>query len=200
MTDKEKMIAGLPYQANGELLFKERQRAKTILQRFNQLHPEKIRERKGLLKQLLRVKGGRFLIEPPFFCDYGYNIQLGDNVYANYHLTILDSAPVEIGDDVLIGPHVSIFTAGHPIDPQLRVEGWEFALPVRIGDRAWIGGHTVINPGVSIGQNTVIGSGAVVTRDIPDNVVAAGNPCRVLREINDRDREFYADNLRYLGS
>lgn len=197
MTDKEKMIAGLPYRADGDALFKERQRTKVVLQHYNQLAPTKIRERNGILKKLFKTTGQRLFIEPPFLCDYGYNIELGENFYANYHLTILDSAPVKIGDNVMIAPYVSIFTAGHPIDPALRVQGWEFALAVHIGHNVWIGGNTVINPGVSIGDNSVIGSGSVVTRDIPSNVVAVGNPCRVLRNIQPQDKEYYTQGRRY---
>lgn len=197
MTDKEKMINGLPYRADGDGLFKDRQQAKIVLQQYNQLSPTKIRERTGILKKLFKETGRRLFIEPPFFCDYGYNVRVGENFYANYNLTILDSAHVEIGDNVMIAPNVSIFTAGHPIDPELRIQGWEFAFPVQIGNNVWIGGHTVINAGVTIGDNSVIGSGSVVTRDIPPNVVAVGNPCRILREIQQKDKEYYAKDRRY---
>lgn len=197
MTDKEKMINGLPYRADGDGLFKDRQQTKIVLQQYNQLFPTKIRERNRMLKTLFSGTGQRLFIEPPFFCDYGYNIQVGENFYANYNLTILDSARVEIGDNVMIAPNVSIFTAGHPIDPELRIQGWEFAFPVQIGHNVWIGGHSVINPGITIGDNSVIGSGSVVTRDIPPNVVAAGNPCRVLREIQQKDKAYYAKGRRY---
>lgn len=190
MSEKEKMIAGFPYWARDDELFKERQRAKTLIQRYNQLPANKIRERNGLLKQLFKATENRFFIEPPFYCDYGFNIQIGQNFYANYNLTILDSAPVEIGDDVLIGPQVSLFTSSHPIDPNFRRQGWEHARPIRLGCNVWIGGHTVINPGVTVGDRSVIGSGSVVTRDIPAGVVAAGSPCRVLREIGEQDRAY----------
>ena len=197
MTDKEKMINGLPYRADGDGLFKDRQQTKIVLQQYNQLFPTKIRERNRMLKTLFSGTGQRLFIEPPFFCDYGYNIQVGENFYANCNLTILDSARVEIGDNVMIAPNVSIFTAGHPLDPELRIQGWEFAFPVLIGHNVWIGGHSVINPGITIGDNSVIVSGSVVTRDIPPNVIAVGNPCRVLREIQQKDKEYYAKGRRY---
>ncbi len=196
-TSKEKMIAGEPYIASGDELFKERQHAKVELQKFNLMDPNKIKARNQIIKKLFGQTKDRFYIEPPFYCDYGYNIEVGEYFYSNYNLTILDCAKVSIGDNVMIAPNVSIFTAGHPVDPVLRVEGWEFAQPVEIGDNVWIGGNTVINPGVKIGSNTVIGSGSVVTKDIPDNVVAAGNPCKVIREINIRDKVYYFKDLKY---
>ena len=196
-SSKEKMIAGEPYIASGDELFKERQHAKLELQKFNLMDPTKIKARNQIIKQLFGKTTTRFFIEPPFYCDYGYNIEIGDNFYSNYNLTILDCAKVKIGDNVMIAPNVSLFTAGHPVDPVLRVEGWEYALPIEIGDNVWIGGNTVINPGVKIGSNTMIGSGSVVTKDIPENVVAAGNPCRVLREINIRDKVYYFRDLKY---
>ena len=190
-TEKEKMAAGELYQAMGKELTAERQYAKEQLHIYNNLEPSKIKARNQLLKKLLGQTSSRFFIEPPFRCDYGYHIFLGDNFYANYNLTILDCAPVHIGDNVMIGPNVSLFTAGHPVHPEPRVAGWEFAKPIHIGDNSWIGGNTVINPGVTIGKNTVIGSGSVVTKDMPDNVIAAGNPCRVIREISDRDKAYF---------
>ena len=188
-TAKEMMIAGEWYQAMGKDLMEERQYAKEQLFVYNNMEPSKIKARNQLLKKLLGKTTNRLFIEPPFRCDYGYNIFLGDNFYANYNLTVLDCAPVHIGDNVMIGPNVSLFTAGHPIHPEPRIAGWEFAKPIHIEDNVWIGGHTVVNPGVCIGKNSVIGSGSVVTKDIPANVVAVGNPCRVIREITDRDRD-----------
>ena len=196
-SSKEKMIAGEPYMASGDELFKERQHAKVELQKFNNMDPTKIKARNQIIKNLFGKTTTLLYIEPPFYCDYGYNIEVGDNFYSNYNLTILDCAKVKIGDNVMIAPNVSIFTAGHPVDPILRVEGWEYAQPIEIGDNVWIGGNTVINPGVKIGANTVIGSGSVVTKDIPENVVAAGNPCRVIREINIRDKVYYFRDLKY---
>lgn len=195
-SSKEKMIAGEPYQAMGRELFDERQHAKEELHKYNNLAPSKIKERNQILKQLLGKTGKSFFIEPPFRCDYGYNIELGENFYANYNLTILDCAKVSIGVNVMIAPNVSLFTAGHPIHHEPRVAGWEYALPITIGDHVWIGGNTVINPGVSIGNNSVIGSGSVVTKDIPDNVVAVGNPCRVIKYISEEDKQYCYKNLK----
>lgn len=190
-TSKEKMIAGELFLDKQGELFKERQHAKLIIHQFNQMDPTRVKARHQLLKPLLGKTNGRFYIEPPFRCDYGYNIELGENFYANFNLTILDGAAVVIGNDVMIAPNVSIFTAGHPIDPITRTAGWEFSKPIHIHDRVWIGGNTVINPGVTIGENSVIGAGSVVTKDIPANVVAVGNPCKVLREINENDKKYF---------
>lgn len=196
-TAKEKMIAGEIYQAMGRELFDERQYAKEQLHIFNNLEPSKVKGRNQIIKKLLGKTTNLFFIEPPFRCDYGYNIFLGDNFYANFNLTILDCAPVTIGANVMIGPNVSIFTAGHPVHPEPRVAGWEFAKPVTIEDNVWVGGHTVINPGVTIGKNTVIGSGSVVTKDIPENVIAVGNPCRVIRNITDSDKHYYYKDEKF---
>ncbi|MCY4779447.1 sugar O-acetyltransferase [Sphingobacterium sp. UT-1RO-CII-1] len=193
---KQKMISGDPYQANGRELFDDRQRAKQALQTLNLLDPSKIKERNSIIKNLLGKTAKGFFIEPPFRCDYGYNIEVGNAFYANYNLTILDSAPVIIGNNVLIGPNVSLFTASHPIDSSLRIKGWEIAKPITIEDAVWIGGNTVINPGVTIGAGTVIGSGSVVTKNIPAGVVAAGNPCRIIRKITDQDKEDFSWQIK----
>lgn len=183
-TEKQKMIDGELYRSFGSELFDERQHAKRILFKFNDMHPDLVDERHQLLRDLFGSAGVQFYIEPPFRCDYGYNIHWGENSYANFNLTILDCAEVYIGKQVLFGPNVSIFTAAHPIDAQLRRADWEFAKTIVIGDGVWIGGGAIINPGVTIGENSVIGAGSVVTRDIPANVVAVGNPCRVIRSIS----------------
>ncbi|MBB1647186.1 sugar O-acetyltransferase [Sphingobacterium sp. UME9] len=192
---KEKMIAGLPYIDSEGQLFKERQYAKEELKRFNDSEPKQLKFRKQIIQKLFKATGTRFFLEPPFRCDYGYNIAIGENFYSNYNCTILDGAPVTIGDNVLFGPNVSLFTAGHPLHFEARNQGWEFALPIVIEDNVWIGGHVVVNPGVRIGKNSVIGSGSIVTKDIPADVVAAGNPCRVIRNITEADRITYAENL-----
>lgn len=194
---KEKMIAGMPYLDSDGQLFKERQYAKEELKRFNDSEPKQIKFRKQLIHKLFKSTGSRFFIEPPFRCDYGYNISIGENFYSNYNCTILDCAPVTIGENVLFGPNVSLFTAGHPLHFEARNQGWEFAAPIIIEDNVWIGGQVVINPGVRIGKNTVIGSGSVVTKDIPADVVAVGNPCRVLRYITEADRVDY--NVEQIG-
>lgn len=195
-SEKEKMISGKPYKAFGDELLAERQYAKEMIFDFNSLRPNQIDERNEILKRLLGKTKDKYFIEPPFRCDYGYNIEIGENFYSNYNLIILDCAAVKIGDNVLIGPNVSIYTAGHPIHYEIRNQEYEYAFPVIIGDNVWIGGNVVINPGVSIGENSVIGSGSVVTKDIPKNVIAIGNPCKVLRVITDDDRHYYFKNLK----
>lgn len=187
-SEKDKMLSGELYKSFDAELLAERQRAKEIVFRYNSLQPSMIEERNELLKSLFGSVKGNFFIEPPFRCDYGCNIEIGENFYANYNLVILDCAKVTIGDNVLIGPNVGIYTAGHPLHFELRNEEWEFASPITIEDNVWIGGNVVLNPGVTIGRNSVVGSGSVVTKDIPANVVAAGNPCRVIREITDADK------------
>ncbi len=195
MTEKEKMLAGKLYEANGPELLGERMRAKKIVYEYNHKHPEEFTFSDPLLRKLLGSTGEHFFIEPPFRCDYGYNICIGENFYSNYNCVMLDCAKITIGDNVLLGPNVSLFAAGHPLDVELRRKV-EYAFPITIGDDVWIGGNTVINPGVTIGSGTVIGSGSVVTKDIPSGVVAVGNPCRVLRKISEHDREFYFKNRR----
>jgi len=195
-SEKEKMISGKPYKAFGDELLAERQYAKEMIFDFNSLRPNQIDERNEILKRLLGKTKDKYFIEPPFRCDYGYNIEIGENFYSNYNLIILDCAPVKIGDNVLIGPNVSIYTAGHPLHYEIRNQEYEYAFPIIIGDNVWIGGNVVINPGVSIGENSVIGSGSVVTKDIPKNVIAIGNPCKVLRVITDDDKHYYFKNLK----
>lgn len=197
MTEKEKMLAGKAYKAFDAELFRERQWAKDLNYQINQLHPFKLDERNTLLRQLLGSTRTAFHIEPPFYCDYGYNIAIGENFYANYNCIILDCAPVTIGSNVLLAPNVGIYTAGHPIHHQPRNDGYEYAFPVTIGNNVWIGGNTVINPGISIGDNTVIGSGSIVTKNMPANVVAVGNPCKVIRSITEEDKHYYFKTLRF---
>lgn len=190
-SEKEKMLNGDLYLSFGEDLKEERMHAKDVVFEFNNLPPREIEKRNELLRELFKNKPKNFYIEPPFRCDYGYNIHFGEWAYANYNLVILDCAEVFIGKDVLIGPNVSLFTAGHPVDVELRNEGYEYAFPIKICDNVWIGGGTIVNPGVTIGENSIIGSGSVVTKDIPSNVIAFGNPCKVIREITDEDKKRY---------
>ncbi len=152
---------------------------------------EGIKKRDALIRNILGSAGKDLTITPPFHCDYGSNITVGDNFYSNYNLVILDVASVKIGDNAFLAPNVSIYTAGHPIHPRARNSMYEYGIPIEIGNDCWIGGNVVICPGVKIGNGVVIGAGSVVTRDIPDYVVAAGNPCRVLRAITDEDIKFY---------
>ncbi|MCC3158375.1 sugar O-acetyltransferase [Hymenobacter sp. 15J16-1T3B] len=178
-TEKDKMLAGELYQANDPQLVAERHRAKELCHRYNQ-SPVDL-DRATLVELLGRDTDAH--LEAPLRLDYGYNLRLGRRVYANYNLTVLDCAPVTIGDDVFIAPNVVLSTAGHPVEPGPRTAGWEFARPIVIGDRAWLGAGVIVLPGVRIGAGSTIGAGSVVTRDIPAGVVAAGNPCRVLREL-----------------
>jgi maltose O-acetyltransferase len=181
-TEKQKMLAGEPYQAWDEELYAERIACRKVLQRLNNSIPDSD-EWRTAVDELIPDSNGAYL-EPPFHCDYGSNIKAGKNFYANFNCVILDVAEVHIGNDVLLAPNVQIYTAGHPLDKKSRVdEGVEFGTPISIGDNVWIGGGAIICPGVTIGENSVIGAGSVVTKDIPANVVAAGNPCRVIRPI-----------------
>ena len=184
-TDKEKMLAGEPYLAFCNELVTERARAKEILFEYNNLHPSEMEKRTEILKHFLGATGKQLLIEQPFRCDYGYNIRVGENFYANMGCTILDEALVTFGDNVLLAPNVSIYTAGHAVNVAHRIVGCEYAYPVTVGHNVWIGGNVVILPGVSIGDNSIIGGGSVVTKDIPANVIAVGNPCKVIRELTE---------------
>lgn len=197
MTEKEKMLAGKPYFSFGEELLGERQKAKKILFELNQLDPLNLKDRLRLFQNLLGRLSEKSWIELPFRCDYGYNIEIGKNFYSNYNCTILDCAKVIIGDNVMFAPNVSLYTAGHPIDAEKRNEGWEYAFPITIGNDVWIGGNAVINPGVTIGSNVVIGAGSVITKDIPNNSVAVGVPCKVLRTITEEDKKYYFKKLNF---
>ncbi len=189
--DWNNMLAGRLYNAQDSELTAGRLRARKHLFRYNQSAPEEESLRREVARELFGRMGDNCYLEPPLRCDYGTNIRLGDRVYANFNLVVLDCAAVTIGNDVLIGPNVGIYTATHPVDPGLRRDGLEFALPVTIEDGVWIGGHTAVGPGVRIGRNSVIGAGSVVTKDIPANVVAVGNPCRVMRPVTEKDREIW---------
>ena len=150
-----------------------------------------------LIKEILGKTGNTVCIESPFHCDYGHNIEVGENFFANYNLVILDVAKVKIGDNAQIAPNVAIYTAGHPIHPDSRNSGYEYGIDITIGDNVWIGGNTCIMPGVTIGNNVVIGGGSVVTKDLPDNVIAVGNPCRIVREITEDDRDYYFKDRKF---
>ena len=154
-----------------------------LCHKFSSLDPVKIKKRKKLIKLIVNSIGENFIIEQPFHCDYGYFITIGENFYANYNLTILDTAKVTIGDNVFIGPNVNIYAATHPLDKERRNENLEKGIPVTIGNNVWIGGNVTILPGITIGDNTGVGAGSVVTKDIPPNVVVAGNPCKVIKEL-----------------
>lgn len=181
-SEKQKMLSGELYNAGDEVLEKERDYARELIFEFNHTRPGEKENRQRILKQLIRAKGS-FHIEAPFYCDYGYNIEVGENFYVNYGCVILDVNNVKIGDNVLLAPNVQIYTATHPVDPIERLTGKEFAKQIVIGNNVWVGGGTIICPGVKIGDNVTIGAGSVVTKDIPDNVIAVGNPCKVIKEI-----------------
>ncbi len=189
-SEKEKAKAGKLYDANYDMeLLAERKACKEICYEFNHLRPSQTNEQERLIRQLLGKTGNSFVIEPPFYCDYGYNIEIGENFYANVNCVVLDGAKVTFGDNVFIAPDCGFYTAGHPLDVEQRNRGLEYAYPITIGNNVWIGAQVCVMPGVIIGDNTVIGAGSVVTKDIPSNVLAVGNPCRVLREITDADHK-----------
>lgn len=189
MTDKERMLAGKLYRGGGAQLEADCARKDTLLWKLGQTADYS--EWKAIFRELLGSYDGEFWIQPPFLCDYGSNIHVGKHFFANCDCVILDVCDVTIGDNVFLAPRVCIYTATHPIDPGVRNSGLEYGKPVTIGSSVWVGGNTVINPGVTIGDNVVIGSGSVVTKDIPSGVIAAGNPCRVLREITEGDRQYW---------
>ena len=181
-SEKSKMMAGQLYFAADPSLVSAREHAHAICHAYN-LQPNGGEHRQVDLSALMGQVGRNCLIEPPFFCDYGYNIFLGDDVYFNFNCTILDCAPVRIGNGVKFGPGVQVYTAGHPIDPRDRAKGLEFAIGIEISDNVWVGGGSLLLPGVTIGENTVIGAGSVVTKSLPADVVAVGNPCKILKRI-----------------
>ena len=189
MTNIERRDLGLPYISDNEV-FEEQKKARVLTQKLNTVDCSDFDAIGKIVKELLGKSYGAF-INPPFYCDYGTHIEVGKNFFANYNCTILDVAKVTIGDNCQLAPNVAIYTAGHPVHPDTRNSGYEYGISVTIGDNVWIGGNSVICPGVRIGSNTVIGAGSVVTKDIPDWVIAAGNPCRVIREITEEDRRLY---------
>lgn len=191
MTEREKMLTGQLYLADDPELLTARRRARQLTHAYNATGPDELPRRREILMELLGEMGEGTYIEPTFRCDYGSNIRLGRWFYANFDCIILDVAPVTIGDNVLFAPRVGVYTAAHPIDAGVRNEGLEFAKPITIGDNVWVGANVAICPGVTIGSDVVIGAGSVVTKDIPDHVVAVGNPCRVLRSITEEDRAYW---------
>lgn len=182
-TEKSKMLAGEPYHSNDPALIQDRNHALVQCKLYNSLNHNQNRERQDILKSLFGTCHPDTEIVPDFFCDYGYNIHVGHHFYANANCIFLDCTDIRIGNYVFLAPNVQLFTATHPLDPALRRQGVESALPITIGDDVWIGGGTIVNPGVTIGSGTTIGSGSVVTKDIPSNVLAAGNPCRIIRQL-----------------
>lgn len=196
MTEKQKCNAGQLYNANYDIdLLKERAKCKDLCFKFNQLLPSSEDEQTKLIKQIVGKTGNSFVITAPFWCDYGYNIEIGENFYTNHNCVILDGAKVIFGDNVFIAPNCCFSTAGHPIDFVQRNEGLEFAYPIKVGNNVWIGAGVTVLPGVTIGDNSIIGAGSVVNKDIPAEVIAVGNPCRVLRKIRDEDSLKYTSAI-----
>lgn len=190
MDMKERMLKGLPYKTTMEL-FKEQAVTKRKVKAFNELDPVDFDAITESLKDILGKTGEHVCINAPFHCDYGTNIEVGENFFANYNFTVLDVGKVVIGKNAQIAPNVSIYTAGHPVHPESRNSGYEYGIDITIGDNVWIGGNTVILAGVHVGDNVVIGAGSVVTKDIPNNMIAGGNPCKIIREITEDDRKYY---------
>lgn len=192
MNEKQKMLNGYiykPFMDDG--LTQDRFSAKTLCFEFNNTPPAELEKRKLIIKKIFGKTKENFHIESNFYCDYGYNIEIGENFYVNHNCVILDCAKVKFGDNVFIAPNCGFYTAGHPLDKEMRIGGEEFAYPITVGNNVWIGGHVCVMPGVTIGDDTVIGAGSVVTKNIPSGVVAVGNPCRVLREITQDDINNY---------
>ena len=196
MTTRERMQSGKLYFCTDEEIAKEQLECLEILYDYNHTRPSESQKREQILKNLLAEIGENCYIEPPLHANWGKYTHFGNNVYANFNLTLVDDTDIFVGDNVMFGPNVIIATAGHPVDPPLREKVAQFNIPVRIGKNVWIGAGAIVLPGVTIGDHSVIGAGSVVTQDIPPNVVAVGNPCRVLREINDRDKEYYYKDLK----
>lgn len=195
MTAKERMQSGKLYFCTDEEIANEQTQCLEILYDYNHTRPSESQKREQILKKLLAEIGENCYIEPPLHANWGKYTHFGSNVYANFNLTLVDNTDIFVGDNVMIGPNVVIATAGHPVNPALRLQAAQFNISVHIGNNVWIGAGAIVLPGVHIGDNSVIGAGSIVTKDIPANVVAVGNPCRVLREINERDQTFYYKDL-----
>ncbi len=191
MKEKEKMLKGMLYVSSDAELRKMHEISRKLMDQINATAFNNFKERETLCKKLFGSTGNDIRINKPFYCDYGQNIHIGDNFYANFDCILLDVNTITIGDNVMFGPRVSIYTATHPIDSEIRNEGLEYGEAVSIGDNVWVGGSATINPGVSIGDNSIIGAGSVVVKDIPENVIAVGNPCKVLRPITEEDRLYW---------
>lgn len=197
MTDREKIHSGKVYYPSGDEIMTEQLSYVDKLYDFNMTRPTELKKREEMLKEMFWEIGENCYIEPPFHANWGgHHVHFGNNVYANFNLTMVDDTHIYVGDCTMFGPNVTVATAGHPICPELREKAYQFNMPVHIGRNCWIGAGALIMPGVTIGDNSVIGAGSVVTKDIPSNVVAVGNPCKVMREITDRDKEYYYKDLK----
>ena len=192
MTNREKIHSGKVYYPSGDDIMVEQLGYVDKLYDFNATRPSQLELREKLLKEMFAEIGEGCYIEPPFHANWGgHHVHFGNNVYANFNLTMVDDTHIYVGDCTMFGPNVTVATAGHPIDPELRAKAYQYNMPVHIGKNCWLGAGVIVLPGVTIGDNTVIGAGSVVTKDIPSNVVAVGNPCKVLRPINEHDKEYY---------
>lgn len=195
MNNIERRDKGMAYISDDSVM-EQQKRARILTQKLNTMDRSDFKGLGDVVKELLGQSEGAW-INPPFYCDYGFNIEVGKNFFANYNCTMLDVSKITIGENCFMASNVAIYTAGHPIHPDSRNSMYEYGIPVTIGDNVWIGGNTVICPGVTIGSNCVIGAGSVVTKDIPDWSVAAGNPCRVIRKITDEDKRYYFKKIPF---
>lgn len=195
MTNRERRDLQMAY-ISDHTVYEEQKRARTLMQKLNNMDRADFDGIAKVVQELLQTEETPF-INPPFYCDYGNHIHVGKNFFANYNCTLLDVGKITFGDNCLLAPNVSIYTAGHPIHPDSRNSLYEYGIDVTIGDNVWLGGNVIVCPGVTIGSNCVIGAGSVVTRDIPDWSLAAGNPCRVIRKITEEDRRYYFRNWEF---
>ena len=186
-TEKEKMLSGELYNALDQQLSDERLKTRLLIKALNDTREDEVIERRKILQELIPDAGAELWLQPPFYCDYGSNIKTGEKVFFNFNCVVLDVMQVTIGSRTMFGPNVQIYTATHPINYKERASGLEYAKPISIGEDVWVGGSAVICPGVTIGNRTIIGAGSVVTKDIPDDVFAAGNPCRVIRKLEEKE-------------
>ena len=192
MTNREKMHQGKLYYPSDDSIMEEQLKCLDRLYDFNMTRPSETEKRNKLLKEMFAEIGEDCYIEPPFHANWGgKHVHFGKGVYANFNLTMVDDTHIYVGDYTLFGPNVTVATAGHPILPELREKAYQYNMPIHIGRNCWLGAGAIILPGITIGNNVVIGAGSVVTKDIPSNVIAVGNPCKILREINEKDKEFY---------
>ena len=196
MDNQTRRDKGMAY-ITDDAVWNEMLGVRKLVQQYNTMDVCDLKGLQNLISKIFGKVGKNCCVNPPFHCDYGKHISVGDNFFANYNCTILDVAKVEIGNNVFFAPNVAVYAAGHPIHPVSRNSMYEYGLPIKIGNNVWIGGNTVILPNVTIGDNCVIGAGSVVTKDIPPNVVAAGNPCKIIREITDEDMQYYYKNMKF---